>query len=343
MTQVKKEIIEKIISVDKDNGQTIQLNIIKWGKNSSKHDLRVWDGEKSLKGFTLSENELKRLCNALNSKYGVVKEKIIEIPVDRISFDIKRMDDVNLKEILEKYPKSMNDYNYLRALLRDYYPKKSLEVNLILNVLHCGIVGQMIKNKQIKTVDMNRYVNFMEKEYGTMEQYTVGAILLWAKSLDIPCKIREKTVNEKKSEFEISVKDPCVAVPVLGHKYNELVFENEDIAVTYKGVYKFNGLFAQGHRIRFVIENKTNQKLRVEGKSISANGFVVASSDLFNSEIEANKKVIDTVLMRQSNLVSAGVKNVSDMKEIALTFEYEINKKKKRTTEIILEPYEVKE
>lgn len=46
------------------------------------------------------------------------------------------------------------------------------------------------------------------------------------------------------------------------------------------------------------------------------------------SEIEANKKVIDTVLMRQSNLVSAGVKNVSDMKEIAITFEYEINKKK---------------
>ena len=65
---------------------------------------------------------------------------------------------------------------------------------------------------------------------------------------------------------------------------------------------------------------KTKQKLRIEGKSISANGFVVASSDIFNSEVEPNKKVIDTVLMYENNLSSVGIKKVSDMKELALSF-----------------------
>ena len=193
MAEVKKKIIERIISVEKDNGQTIQLNVIKWGKNSSKHDLRVWDGEKSLKGFTLSKSELNRLCEAISRKYGDDKKRIVEIPVERLTFDISRMDAVDLKDIVQKYPECLNDYNRLRAILRDFYPKKSLEVNLILNVFHCGIVGQMLKSKQVKTVDMNRYINFMEKEFGIMEQYATGAILLWAKSLNIPCMIKEKS------------------------------------------------------------------------------------------------------------------------------------------------------
>lgn len=341
MAEVKKEIIEKIISVDKDNGQTIQLNIIKWGKNSSKHDLRIWDGEKSLKGFTLSEDELKRLCDAMAKKYNTHLERV-EVPVGKLSFNVQRMDAIDLRAILDTYPNSFNDYNRFRALLRDKYPKKSLEVNLLLCVLHCGIVGQMMKLKQLKTVDMNRYIAFMEKEYGTMERYTTGAVMLWAKALDIPCKVK---INAQKKEDKAILPGsvPVQVQPIIGHKFNDLVFENEDIAITYKGVYKFDGLFAQGHRIRFVIENKTNQKMRIEGKNISANGFVVASDDLFNSEVEPHKKVIDTVLMRQSNLSAVGVEKVSDMKELAITFEYEMNRNKKRTTEIFLEPHEVKE
>lgn len=125
--------------------------------------------------------------------------------------------------------------------------------------------------------------------------------------------------------------------------YDELAFENDDIVVVYKGVYKFNGLFAQGYRIRFIIENKTDYPLRIVGKNISANGFVVSTSDLFNSEVDSRKKVIDTVLMGQSNLSSAGIKKVSDMKELKISFEYEMNKIKIRTPEIILEPYEIDE
>ena len=210
MSGVKKEIIEKLICVEKDNGQTIQLNVIKRGKKSFQNDLRVWNGEKALNGFTLSDSELSELCKAINQKY-------VEMGIN---------------------------------------PSSSVR---------------------------------------------------------------------------------------LGCKYEDVVFEDDTILVTYKGIYKFSGLFAQGYRIRFVIENKTNQKLRIQGKNISVNGFVVTSSDIFNSEVETHKKVIDTVLMGQSNLHSIGVKNVFDMNSVSLSFEYEVNKEKIRTAEIFLEPYEVKE
>lgn len=57
------EIIEKIFSIERENGQTIELNIIKWGTYTQKYDLRVWkDKETPLKGFTLSKDELNMLC-----------------------------------------------------------------------------------------------------------------------------------------------------------------------------------------------------------------------------------------------------------------------------------------
>lgn len=214
MAGVKKEIIEKIICIEKENGNTIQLNVIKQGKKTIRNDLRVWNGEKALNGFTLSDNELSKFCKAINQKYAEMETWALDNGSDSI----------------------------------------------------------------------------------------------------------------------------CV-----GCKYDDVVFENAAISVTYKGIYKFSGLFAQGYRIRFVIENKTNQKLRIQGKYISVNGFVVTSSDIFNSEVEMHKKVIDTVLMGQSNLHSIGVKNVSDMKNVSLSFEYEVNKEKIRTAEIFLDPYEVKE
>lgn len=303
MAELNKEIIKEILKVPKDNGQSIQLNIIKWGRNSSKYDLRVWDGEKSLKGFTLSEEELKRLCRAVKSMYGPYKERGEE----RTVFEICQMNDIDLRSVLDNHPESKEDYQRLRALLRDLYPKKTLEVNLLLNVLHCGISGQMNRLKEIKTRDMNRFVNFMESQYGIKESCATGAVIAWAKALDIPVDIETVPETRKHDKKVPAAKPKIKPKTVVGRKYGDTVFENEDIAVIYKGVYKFNGLFAQGHRIRFFIENKTGQKLRITGKNISVNGLVVQSDDLFNSEVAAHKKVIDTVLMPQSNLKSAGI------------------------------------
>jgi len=339
MAELNKEIIKEIIKVPKDNGQSIQLNIIKWGRNSSKYDLRVWDGEKSLKGFTLSEEELNRLCRAVTLKYSRYRERGEE----RTVFEIRQMNAIDLRSVLENHPESKDDYQRLRALLRDLYPQKTLEVNLILNVLHCGISGQMLRLKEVKTRDMKRFVNFLESQYGIRESCAAGAVIAWAKALDIPFDIETVLENKEPEKKTPTVKPKQPPKPVIGHKYGDIVFENEDISVTYKGVYRFNGLFAQGHRIRFFIENKTGQKLRISGKDIGVNGLVVKSEDLFNSEVAPHKKVIDTVLMPQSSLVAAGITKVTDMRELTIHFEYDNGHLKRRTSEIALVPYEVKE
>lgn len=57
--------VDRIFSIEKENGSTIELNIVKWGTNTPKYDLRVWRDEDSpLKGFTLSDDEVKRLCES---------------------------------------------------------------------------------------------------------------------------------------------------------------------------------------------------------------------------------------------------------------------------------------
>ena len=146
MAEVKRDVIEHIFDVDKDNGQTIQLNIMKWGRNSQKYDLRIWNEDKPLKGFTLSDQELKGLVIELEKKYGKRGKAKPEV---KEQFPVEEVKEVDLKTILEKYPECENDNARLRAVLRDFYPKNSREVNVVLNVQHCGIAGQIKKMKKV--------------------------------------------------------------------------------------------------------------------------------------------------------------------------------------------------
>ena len=350
MAEVKREVIEHIFSIKKDNAQEIQLNIMKWGRNSQKYDLRIWDEDKPLKGITLSDKELKELCNAFGSKFGESKREVIRIPADKDEFDIKQIEVVDLQKVISDYPECTYDYNKLRGILRDRYPKNSREVNLILNVFHCGIAGQMQKLQKVSQSDMNRFVRFMENEFGVMDRYTVGAVMLWAKALNIKCQVNLKEFahqEEKKEGVKEEVEKKKAGRPRKKkediYKFGDLVYEDNMISISYQGVYKFDGLFAQGHRIRFFIENKTKQTMRVSGKNISLNGLVLNSDDLFNSGIEAGRKVVDTVLIYRNNLHAAGIKKVSDMKEGSIQFEYSIGSQKHRTSDIKFLPFEVRE
>lgn len=343
MAEVKKEIIEHIFEFEKDNGQSIQLNIMKWGRNSQKYDLRVWDEEKPLKGMTLTEAEVVHLFEELNKKYG--KGDVPSItPEVKDSFNMKQFRMVDLKKILIEHPECEYDFNRLRAVLRDYYPKNSLEVNLVLNVCHCGIAGQMKKLNRVNQSDMNRFVNFMEKEFGVKEEYTVGAVVLWAKALGIPCTAKFTPKKNKKEDEQTEPKKKVIPIPANeGFNYGDLIYEDDKIAVSYQGVYKFNGLFAQGHRLRFFVENKTSKTMRVDGKNISVNGIVLNDRDTFNSSVEGKRKIADTVLIYQNNLRAAGIEKVADMKDISIQFEYSFGNDKHRTPDLKLKPYEVKE
>lgn len=343
MAEVKRDVIEHIFDVDKDNGQTIQLNIMKWGRNSQKYDLRIWNEEKPLKGFTLSDQELKRLVVEIEKKYGKnenAKPKVKE------QFQVEEVKEIDLKSILEKFPECENDNSRLRAVLRDFYPKDSREVNVVLNVQHCGIAGQIKKMKKVDQADMNRFVVFMEKEFGVMEPYAVGAVLIWAKALNVVCNVNVADISKKKTtgmKTGSNQKKKPIVKKGTAFGYGEQVFEDSRASASYQGIYKFNGMFAQGMRIRFFFENKTKKDMRVEVKNITINGLVLESSDLFNSCVEAGRRVVDTVLVYKHNMEAAGVKSLKGVKSISVQFQYEIDGKKYRTEDCDLMPYIVKE
>lgn len=69
MADLKFEIVEEIGVVSEGSkGWKTELNIIKWGDNNPKYDLRSWNPEhtKMGKGVTLTSEELKSLKKILN-------------------------------------------------------------------------------------------------------------------------------------------------------------------------------------------------------------------------------------------------------------------------------------
>lgn len=62
------EIVEEVATLSESGKWKKQLNIVQWGDNIAKYDIRSWneDKTKSGKGVTLSIEELRALKNALN-------------------------------------------------------------------------------------------------------------------------------------------------------------------------------------------------------------------------------------------------------------------------------------
>lgn len=67
MNDIKCEILETLIEFPEEGSFHKELNIIKWGDNSPKYDLRGWTSgrEKMTKGVTLTKEELTILKHYL--------------------------------------------------------------------------------------------------------------------------------------------------------------------------------------------------------------------------------------------------------------------------------------
>lgn len=61
-------IVEELATLSESGSWRKQLNIVQWGNNIAKYDIRSWneDNTKMGKGVTLSLEELKELKKALN-------------------------------------------------------------------------------------------------------------------------------------------------------------------------------------------------------------------------------------------------------------------------------------
>lgn len=68
-TKVKFEIVQNIGTLSESGTWKKELNIVQWGENIAKYDIRAWsaDHTKLGRGVTLSTEELKTLRTLLNS------------------------------------------------------------------------------------------------------------------------------------------------------------------------------------------------------------------------------------------------------------------------------------
>jgi hypothetical protein len=74
------KIKQKIGVVSKKlNGDTLELNLIQYGKYPAKYDLRRWSGGNMLKGLTMDADELTALKTVLNSyNMMIIPKKALE-------------------------------------------------------------------------------------------------------------------------------------------------------------------------------------------------------------------------------------------------------------------------
>lgn len=66
---VRCEILETFIEFPESRGYHLELNLVKWGENDPKYDLRRWNDDRSkmTKGITLTKEELLTLQDELSN------------------------------------------------------------------------------------------------------------------------------------------------------------------------------------------------------------------------------------------------------------------------------------
>ena len=65
---LKCEILDTLIEFPSDGRWHKELNLVKWGSNAPKYDLRPWNDDRSMmgKGVTLTKEELQCLKDELS-------------------------------------------------------------------------------------------------------------------------------------------------------------------------------------------------------------------------------------------------------------------------------------
>ena len=67
---IEYKIIDRVAVLSTKNTWTLELNIVKWGDNAPKFDIRTWneDHTKCGKGITLTDEEAQALVSALQRR-----------------------------------------------------------------------------------------------------------------------------------------------------------------------------------------------------------------------------------------------------------------------------------
>ena len=122
--------------------------------------------------------------------------------------------------------------------------------------------------------------------------------------------------------------DGYLGIKVLPQSYkpSDVVFEDNNICVTYKGTRKINNLFfGEGIEFRFIVQNKSYLEMSVSATDITINDFVVSGDELICSEAAPNKKTIDSFCLYGRALDDVDVTDIDDIYSLELAIKYEIS------------------
>ena len=102
------------------------------------------------------------------------------------------MNDINLKQIIEKFPDCITNGAKLKAILLDTYPEISKAiVNTLVIMANSGIAKEIHDSKNVNELDKSRWINKLENDYGLSEKFTSQCVELLSRKYPTS-QIKEK-------------------------------------------------------------------------------------------------------------------------------------------------------
>ena len=188
------------------------------------------------------------------------------------------MSNIDLKEIIKRYPDILNNKTKLSGMLKDIAPENVLEINLIIQSFEIGIQKQIAKNEHVTNADVHKYIKMMEENFGTAQQYAYQVINIW-------CIVYNK--NCPRLEFsKTKVKRRDTVKP-----YEKgIIYEDSNVCVIYQGwkdvLYSNTG---KTKVLKFIFENKTDKRAKFQFINTEIEGYVNLEHTL-SYELDKKKK-----------------------------------------------------
>ena len=90
------------------------------------------------------------------------------------------MEEINLKEIIGRYPDCLNDRKKLKGLIKDLYPGCPLGlVNVLVGIADTNILDEIRREAVVNDMQANRWIDILENIYGYSTKFLTTAIDLW--------------------------------------------------------------------------------------------------------------------------------------------------------------------
>lgn len=182
------------------------------------------------------------------------------------------MDKIDLADIIKQYPIAVRDTNLLKALLADMFPQYKLESNLVWLAHVAGIPESIKKKSFINEQEMFKLTTVLEKTYGMAYFYAYYAVEIWANYYGIKCAPMVVMANDNEQTNSKRYDENYYPGT------NEIVWENEDVQVTYKSIEALDmskaDLSFSHFYMNYIVKNKSDKDIYFSLFDVSMNGIV---------------------------------------------------------------------